>query len=295
MQRKAFTLIELLVVIAIIAILAAILFPVFAQAKLAAKKTSDLSNVKQIMTSVMMYSNDADDYLPHSNEYEPYIFMTRLLPYTKNRQIFKIPAGTAAQGTLQKKQHDSCGDGSCDYMLAPDDGCVGLGTSAVGSAKWYNDIYPADDYDVNKALFGYQGNKCVGKYGYYQPAPSASTGNPSGEGQTGVGFGYGQTLFTSPARVVLISDFPQHGNMWPGGVGVPFWGSNFVGYWTEGSNVGHLDGHAQYYKTAKLLPAPDNGSDTGTGPYGPTWNDGNPRRGTSFQWWGTNFAAPNFQ
>jgi prepilin-type N-terminal cleavage/methylation domain-containing protein len=52
-QRRAFTLIELLVVIAIIAILAAILFPVFAQAKAAAKKTQDLSNVKNISTGMM--------------------------------------------------------------------------------------------------------------------------------------------------------------------------------------------------------------------------------------------------
>ncbi|MCW5942428.1 MAG: prepilin-type N-terminal cleavage/methylation domain-containing protein [Fimbriimonadaceae bacterium] len=59
--RKAFTLIELLVVIAIIAILAAILFPVFAQAKQAAKKTADLSNIKQTMLGVLMYNNDYDD------------------------------------------------------------------------------------------------------------------------------------------------------------------------------------------------------------------------------------------
>jgi prepilin-type N-terminal cleavage/methylation domain-containing protein/prepilin-type processing-associated H-X9-DG protein len=59
--RKGFTLIELLVVIAIIAILAAILFPVFAQAKAAAKKTASLSNQKQITTATMMYAGDYDD------------------------------------------------------------------------------------------------------------------------------------------------------------------------------------------------------------------------------------------
>jgi prepilin-type N-terminal cleavage/methylation domain-containing protein len=59
--RKAFTLIELLVVIAIIAILAAILFPVFAQAKAAAKKTTAISNCKEINLGSLMYSNDYDD------------------------------------------------------------------------------------------------------------------------------------------------------------------------------------------------------------------------------------------
>ncbi len=63
-MRKAFTLIELLVVIAIIAILAAILFPVFAQAKNAAKKAACLSNTKQISLGFLMYEGDADDRLP---------------------------------------------------------------------------------------------------------------------------------------------------------------------------------------------------------------------------------------
>jgi len=66
--RKAFTLIELLVVIAIIAILAAILFPVFAQAKAAAKKTADLSNVKQLSLGQMIYSGDADDVIVANGE-----------------------------------------------------------------------------------------------------------------------------------------------------------------------------------------------------------------------------------
>lgn len=63
MNRKGFTLIELLVVIAIIAILAAILFPVFAQAREKARQTSCLSNTKQIATSILMYAQDYDETL----------------------------------------------------------------------------------------------------------------------------------------------------------------------------------------------------------------------------------------
>ncbi|HLP00012.1 MAG TPA: prepilin-type N-terminal cleavage/methylation domain-containing protein [Fimbriimonas sp.] len=62
-MKKAFTLIELLVVIAIIAILAAILFPVFAQAKEAAKKTQSISNLRQIGLAWTMYAGDYDDTL----------------------------------------------------------------------------------------------------------------------------------------------------------------------------------------------------------------------------------------
>ena len=67
--RRAFTLIELLVVIAIIAILAAILFPVFAQAKAAAKKTASLSNDKQIALGAIMYGGDVDDMIPPAGSF----------------------------------------------------------------------------------------------------------------------------------------------------------------------------------------------------------------------------------
>jgi prepilin-type N-terminal cleavage/methylation domain-containing protein len=64
MSKRGFTLIELLVVIAIIAILAAILFPVFAQAKVAAKKASSISNLKQLNTATQIYIADYDDLFP---------------------------------------------------------------------------------------------------------------------------------------------------------------------------------------------------------------------------------------
>jgi prepilin-type N-terminal cleavage/methylation domain-containing protein/prepilin-type processing-associated H-X9-DG protein len=87
-MRKAFTLIELLVVIAIIAILAAILFPVFAQAKLAAKKTVVMSNAKEICTAQLMYVNDSDDTSPSLGVGD---WTDHLYPYIKNEDVFLNP------------------------------------------------------------------------------------------------------------------------------------------------------------------------------------------------------------
>src|ERR671938_665535 len=65
-RSRGFTLIELLVVIAIIAILAAILFPVFAQARSKARQTAGLSNAKQLALAVLMYSQDYDETFPRT-------------------------------------------------------------------------------------------------------------------------------------------------------------------------------------------------------------------------------------
>jgi prepilin-type N-terminal cleavage/methylation domain-containing protein len=101
-MRKAFTLIELLVVIAIIAILAAILFPVFTQAKAAAKKTQAISNAKQNTLASIMYSNDADDLVHPAQTWggggpatvggvstSPWTWL--VMPYMKNGDILMDP------------------------------------------------------------------------------------------------------------------------------------------------------------------------------------------------------------
>lgn len=91
-MKRAFTLIELLVVIAIIAILAAILFPVFAQAKEAAKKSTDLSNSKQLYLAHQMYWNDFDDQMVTSfSNGIPGDFTFMVQPYIKSRAIMLSP------------------------------------------------------------------------------------------------------------------------------------------------------------------------------------------------------------
>ena len=107
-MKKAFTLIELLVVIAIIAILAAILFPVFAQAKVAAKRTVDMSNVKNLVLAEEMWKSDHDGYMVQAGynvasngeltglTYYHGAWEVALQPYIKNHDIFTSPSTQAS-------------------------------------------------------------------------------------------------------------------------------------------------------------------------------------------------------
>jgi prepilin-type N-terminal cleavage/methylation domain-containing protein/prepilin-type processing-associated H-X9-DG protein len=132
LKRNAFTLIELLVVIAIIAILAAILFPVFAQARAKARQAACLSNTKQIGNALMMYAQDYDEVMPgyrfgesNTTTMNPYyadarvgastksnIFFNQLLnPYIKNDGVWRCPSNPKAwvnvdEGNVQGSSAD---------------------------------------------------------------------------------------------------------------------------------------------------------------------------------------------
>jgi prepilin-type N-terminal cleavage/methylation domain-containing protein/prepilin-type processing-associated H-X9-DG protein len=116
-KHRGFTLIELLVVIAIIAILAAILFPVFARAREAARKSSCLSNLKQLSLGVRMYMQDYDESFPRKGDVTPVydqfdenyaghgpwvnanevVLGDQLFPYTKNLNIWACPSDTGVK------------------------------------------------------------------------------------------------------------------------------------------------------------------------------------------------------
>lgn len=167
-MKKAFTLIELLVVIAIIAILAAILFPVFAQAKQAAKKATDLSNIKQLSLGMFTYMTDNDDTFPSAyfhRAWNPadggvragYIHWSGMIyPYVKSWQIFVSP-GDKIGGhapTCYASGNNNRGFGAPGGQQA--DRCA-AGDARVPS-EWINNGFIMDNqaprlsYTVNSAV-----------------------------------------------------------------------------------------------------------------------------------------------
>jgi prepilin-type N-terminal cleavage/methylation domain-containing protein/prepilin-type processing-associated H-X9-DG protein len=148
-HRRGFTLIELLVVIAIIAILAAILFPVFAQAREKARAMACLSNTKQLGTAVQMYVQDNDERFPScysTYPVPPYVVdpRTSLQPYIKNWDIFYCPdRHTVLPDCLDPTHH-----------FRPNSRCMGYGYNWGSGTGWGSSLNKADGL-VRSIIVGY--------------------------------------------------------------------------------------------------------------------------------------------
>ncbi len=250
-NRKGFTLIELLVVIAIIAILAGILFPVFAQAKLAAKRTASLSNIKQIALASLMYSNDFDDGLPifadgdalHVGDagfrVDTWVWTTQ--PYTKSLRILIDP--------LMGDPHDFFGSGP-NATRSNQNAYPDYGVNYVFLAPWVR--------DPNTGSCTMSGS--VSTSGGSHPASTifyTETYLPNEDGTynpTGGYSNYGDWTVTAPAMLSILTwsstyciwqgmDWSEHPGSFNGGL--PFTAEAGQRY-NHGGNDSFLDGHAKY-------------------------------------------------
>jgi len=168
-RNKAFTLIELLVVIAIIAILAAILFPVFAQAKNSAKKTSSISNMRQVGLASVLYIGDNDDVMPPLYYYDAnnlsiastqgfYYWPVLTLPYTKSERIFICPNDTADDVLLSDSQGRTRFDPANEFHFY----VVGAAPSYGYNYRYLNtQVMGPDPNGTNPTPFYYLGNSAT--------------------------------------------------------------------------------------------------------------------------------------
>jgi prepilin-type N-terminal cleavage/methylation domain-containing protein/prepilin-type processing-associated H-X9-DG protein len=264
MPRKAFTLIELLVVIAIIAILAAILFPVFAQAKEAAKKTTSLSNLKQIGLAYVMYASDSDDKYPciiwgpqttwdasdiqgFTLDGQPYhsyhLTHVRLLPYMKSRQLWVSPsdslAGRSAKGT------DSYCSGTLTPWCAPWPTSYGVnGNLDIRGNEWYGGEAVSQTDIASPTRFPAFGDAVYAQRWTFW-GEDHTLMNVFLAKSTKLHFGWGPNQ--CPAGTQGATELP---GTWGEGWAAPSNCSNLDAdaRHTGGANITYVDGHAKFLK-----------------------------------------------
>ena len=252
--KAGFTLIELLVVIAIIAILAAILFPVFAQARSKARQTSGLSNMKQGSLAILMYTQDFDEQFPRSgwdcefvngveNACGATTWANVTAPYIKNGGIFLSP-GDASETNFQDTASDGrhsllINDLLAHTMVIDPNGysskfdqnhaASGLSQAAVNA--------PADCVLLAEGHCGW--DKVTG-------ASTAAARGPDWTGSIDIHNKWHREQTISGSQTMLIA-----------GRSYNDWGQRVRGapFYNGGANIGYVDGHAKWAKTTN-----DNGS-----------------------------------
>jgi prepilin-type N-terminal cleavage/methylation domain-containing protein len=255
--KRAFTLIELLVVIAIIAILAAILFPVFAQAKVMAKKASDLSNNKQINLSTIMYGTDNDDLYPFQSgalsTTGQWGGSTIALGWQLSSQQILVPYNWTTQAlTVPQVQYSQ---GSAPNTIQP----YAKNVPILGSPGGTTDPYPIAanliptnpaylpikiTYAYNGLLSGY--NTTSIQSPTTVPIWTSMNGSLNGGGWTTANPQLACLQPATPCTYVPAVNGCANGTngqrSYVGVTGLPLWTFN------QGQNWAYFDGHAKYRK-----------------------------------------------
>lgn len=238
-RQRGFTLIELLVVIAIIAILAAILMPVFAQAREKARTASCQSNLKQIMTAIHMYTQDYDEQPMPGLWYQVgggnwTTWMEMVNPYIKNEQVFKCPSAPKNPGEYtgggNRIASDYCWPSWIPYNYW----------------NWFGVImfagYPCPQTFANCAAYTQPWAIKTGPLQADKPAESAM-----------IVEGYMKTYYPSTAGTNLVFGSAAT-------TGFCLAGDNKCYRHNEGHNVGFCDGHVKWVQGYKYMK--DNSSRT---------------------------------
>ena len=273
-KRQGFTLIELLVVIAIIAILAAILFPVFAQAREAARTTACLSNVKQLSMGALMYVQDYDEKFwtwnwnfncNGGNNGQPRdsasFWTMAIYPYVKNKQVYQCPDDILQwDDAWANNEGQNCSDDNGTHdLFAPAPGVYYWDT---GNAKW-NPNYVS--YGANESLDG--GTKLAA---IRAPANFMMFGDCASQladmwaGAGGATPANGNNIV---ARVAFSADPNGCCLMWDSSYPATYYqqqlgndnGTPITSTWLEnstrhhgGENISFTDGHAKFMKWTNL-------------------------------------------
>ena len=260
---RAFTLIELLVVIAIIAILAAILFPVFAQAKVAAKKSASISNLKQIGLAHFMYMGDYDDTFVTSwakGWVGDWSFFVQ--PYMKNTKILLEPQRTISPAGLDGVCGPSANDAYGTYYLLPGQRDNPTGETSLWGYGFNNGVTWADGRGLVRVV-----DNTVNPNQNIQVTVGGVTVTTQVHAKTQVGISH--TAVVNPAETFMMSNTgePPRSSMQleamsppntPGATNSPCFNATHAGLAYAGGN-GFLfcDGHVKW---EKYNPTP-----TGTG------------------------------
>jgi prepilin-type N-terminal cleavage/methylation domain-containing protein/prepilin-type processing-associated H-X9-DG protein len=255
-HREGFTLIELLVVIAIIAILAAILFPVFARAREKARQTTCISNQKQILLAIMQYTQDFDETYPLGQaqwpthwdgtinstdqaasieeEIDPYIKAGVVWGPERNSSVWKCPSDSV--------RRDDC------------DGAPGIGTG----------------YDISYAFTNYNPANPLTQFGlfsYSNGVPSQTLAGVGSPGDTVIMWdwwnpqAYSRYLAVTRTNMSGLLQFP----IWPGYITIGNWcGDGYDWHFSIGShngmtNFGWADGHVKSMPATRLWNTTPNG------------------------------------